>query len=138
MRITLGTTTLCHGASLAPGDFTGPEDLRLELRREVQVRAAIDAEEVTLAARKNAVWALSFAVCAAFESPELALQASQTLAAAISEAGETPDELTLGQGSNATTWSQAIIANFTAEPIGCTLRVAYAITAAKVKLAVSC
>lgn len=129
MKITLGTITLCHGANVAPGAYTGPESLRLALSREAQVRQAIDAEEVSLAARHNAVWTLAFGVVAEFASVEAALAAAQTLAEAIRETGETPAALTLGEGANATTWRQAILTGFEAEPIGCALRVAYTLTA---------
>lgn len=131
MKITLGSTVLCHGTSLTLGAFTGPEALRLSLAREVQVRQAIDAEEVTLAERKNAVWTLSFGVAAEFASPEAALVATQTLAAALQRTGDAPQALTLGEGANATRWQQAVLTGFDAEPIGCTLRVAYALTAAQ-------
>lgn len=129
MRITLGTTTLCHGATTAIGDYTGPDELRITLSREVQVCQAIGAEEVTLAARKNAVWTLSFAAVAEFESIEAALSAAQTLAEQIREEGETPGTLTLGEGAQATKWQQAILTGFEAAPIGCSLHVAYTLTA---------
>ncbi len=137
MKITLGTTTLCHGANVALGAYTGPESLRLALRREAQVRQAIDAEEASLAARKNAVWTIAFGVVAEFASVEAALAAAQTLAEDIQETGETPAVLTLGEDANATEWQQAIITGFDAEPIGCALRVSYTLTATKVKKAVS-
>lgn len=129
MLITLGETVLCHGATVAVGAFTGPSDLRLSLQREVQVRQAIDAEEVALAARGNAMWSLSFGAAAEFATPEAALAAAQTLALAIRELGDAPHTLTLGDGATATRWRQAVLTGFDAEPIGCTLRVAYALTA---------
>ncbi len=129
MTITLGSLVLCHGAVITPGAYTGPDALRLTLTREVQVRQAIGAEEVSLAARKNAVWALSFGVVAEFASDAAALVAAQTLAKAIRETGETPHTLTVASEAATLVWKEAVITGFDAEPIGCSLRVAYALTA---------
>lgn len=131
MTVTLGKVTLCHGADLALGHFAGPEGLRLSLAREVQVRQAIGAGEVSLAARKNAVWTVSFGATAEFASEAAALGAAQRLAADIRETGETPAALTMSHGSDRLTWSQAVVTGFEAEPIGCTLRVIYALTASQ-------
>lgn len=127
MVITYGATTLCHGADNTVGKATGPNDLSISFQAEVQNKRAIGAADVSLAARGNAVYSISFSTYTEYASIAAALAAILALDAALRVDDGASAKLTIGASS----WAEAVVTGFNASLIGCTLAVSYAFTAAK-------
>ncbi len=128
MIIKLGANILCDGADLDVGKLTGPSNLRMSLAREVQVKRSIGAEEVSLSARKNGVWTVSFGAIAEYESEDDAIAAAVELSSRMEESGETPLALSF---DNVMLFAEAVVTQFECTPIGCSLQISYNLTATK-------